>query len=284
MLIEDTTIQDLTAADRMFRLFAIENILRDGDSETLLSAVTERIDQEQDPECLMLLRHAKSALQERLGLGESPAASAVEWADRFSKATVEGRLKLLWGLPAAWTQEIARGPALRWFQAETDAAVIALLIRHCGRFWPPEAVAEVRSRMSGTPVNVQAACLEFLIQFAPDSLEESLPAFLSSRDPKIRALGIRALARIDEEEAVAHLDGLLAGTDVRGKMAGLQQALHLPFALVKPIFWLRKRILPFCLTPASSWKPIPIHRFPFGFSKCPSRRLGPRPNCSKAWS
>ena len=82
---------------------------------------------------------------------------------------------------------------------------------------------------------MKLASLRTLVHLKPDLLLNDLPQLLFSEDPETKALAIRALVKIDKEEALNHLQALLLSPTKTERLAGIQNCPFLPFETVKPL-------------------------------------------------
>jgi HEAT repeat protein len=70
-------------------------------------------------------------------------------------------------------------------------------------------------------------------KLAPAVFNRALPHLLASREPLVRSRAIRALQRIDAEEAERHFSDLLASRNPEDRLAGIGIAFLFPFKRVK---------------------------------------------------
>ncbi|MFZ2958438.1 MAG: HEAT repeat domain-containing protein [Candidatus Ozemobacteraceae bacterium] len=231
---------DLANPVRSFRLFAIEQAIREGASPEILAAIQKQLLDEKDDECKILLNHARVEVQRRLeGQGNGSAGPAFDPAsffERFSQATIPERLQMLARLSPRVLSDLGQ-TAVKLLENEENPVVAAGLIKTFSRAWPSEHFSRIASQLSASHLTLRLAAMEMLLQRAPDMLVQDLPALLISRDPRERALAIRGLAAIDFDEALAHLEALLLSNDPARKQAGLQNCIFLPFERVKPLLF-----------------------------------------------
>jgi len=114
-------------------------------------------------------------------------------------------------------------------ERETSPSVAASLIKVFFRDWPSKRLKPLLERLGARQVSLRMAALEALIQIAPESLVQSLPNLLKSKDTRLRILAIKGLARINIDEALRHLEVILLQGEPGQREAGFQCALLLPF-------------------------------------------------------
>lgn len=227
-------VQDLDSPEQSLRLQSIEQCFSRGSSDVILQALLGRQVQETDPECQALLGGAISAVRRRLAkaLPRTLPTDPEVFAAFFKEQGPADRLEILADLTAAQVRAFsAVAPAL--LAEEAEGLTAASIVRTFGRSWPKDAL-QVLGRSLGAPsISLRAAALDVLAQLAPQSLLRELPKLLIGRDPRLRALAIKGLAAIDLDEAVEHLQALLAHPATPNKLAGLQACFYLPFGRIK---------------------------------------------------
>lgn len=233
MLSEHEIIRDLGAPIKSFRLYAIEQALTRRPNRALVIALRERLRAEDDDECRVLLEHAlahHSPDENRKQAGE--ADPDPEFPIRFAAADTAERLNLLDTLRSRVDRLPANfGPCL--LAGETHPAVAASIIRLFRRSWPSDNFSDLLTRLTADTGGVRHAALEALIDRWPDGLAAVLPPLLVSDDPRLQALAVQGLARIDQDEAVNHLQAMLLEGGPGERLAGLRVAFLLPFAAVR---------------------------------------------------
>ncbi len=231
-------LNDLSAPVKSFRVFAIERAIQEGKGPILLDALRARQAEETDEECRLLLAHAVNAVQARTHPSPEPAVAdqftSEEFIDWYSKANPTLKIHMLGELtPASIPGLIPTLP--KWMREETDPAVISALIRTFAPQWPKTALEPLSACLFSNYLIIRLTALEALIKISPEVLERDLPRLLVSDDPRIRALAIQGLSRIDLEEAGKHLDVMLQRSEVHYKICALQNCFYLPFESVKPM-------------------------------------------------
>ncbi len=236
---------DLAAPFRSFRLMAYEEALRHGHTDDLLRELHERLLVEDDPECRMLLEYAIAAVARRVapqsagvivGKDGTPRVPATdhEFVTELKRVDPAQRLELILGCDEKRRAALAvHAPDL--LVGETDPVVGAALVRTFAKHWPQERLDVLTSRLLAPHLGLQMAVLESLVTLAPQHLVKQLPLFLSSPEPRLRALAVWGLVAVDPDEALQHLQGMLLGSETRTKMAAIGNLFLLPFESVKPV-------------------------------------------------
>ncbi len=236
MFQENEIIQDLASPEKSLRLLAIEICWTQGDSETVLTALNGRQLYEEDPECRQMLERAVSAVRRRLagtGLQAIPTDPDAFLAF-FASAQPGLKLESLAEISPSLVRKLVPH-AVSLLEAEKDPLVSAGIVRAFGRQWPRDSVQQLANRLGAPNLSLRVAVLEALTHIAPESLQRSLPKLLMNKDPRIRTLAIRGLAKIDIEETVAHLDHLLSTGEPAAKLTAIQSCFFIPFEVVKPV-------------------------------------------------
>ncbi|HMM59968.1 MAG TPA: hypothetical protein PKC25_07545 [Candidatus Rifleibacterium sp.] len=156
----NSLVSELAAPVKAFRVFALEKAIRSGESEELLKALSARLQFEDDDECLMLLRHAISSVEERLSRKKAPAKPASEKISpaAFAKMPPEQQLDALRKTPTAVLKKDGGVATIKFlWQAACKPVVKAEIIRRCSSFWPAErqflGVADCLSRSNHRPLS-----------------------------------------------------------------------------------------------------------------------------------
>lgn len=234
---QQNLLDNLRAPIKSFRIFALEEVIRAGDSPEILSVLEEISVYEDDPECSMLITHAISAVKERLEGAKKPeqiqitdAASLLSiWHD----ADENMRMHILSNLPARLPKDVkVLGPDLL---ENSSPVVAARVIRAFCRNWPEEKFVLISEKLYSDSLVLKLAALRTMVHMNPEQLLPDLPALLASNDPEIKALAIRGLVKIDKEEALNHLQALLLSPTQTERLAGIQNCPLLPFEIVKPL-------------------------------------------------
>ncbi len=227
-------VRDLDAPIKSFRVFALERAIQEGHSPQLLEALRGRMAAEDDEECLLLLRHAIRSVEQRLSSGDESSRSnePIDWQQAYEKASSAQRLVLLRSLTPKKSASLSH-LAPQWLREESDPLVQASLVRAFGPHWPEESLQQLSRCLFSRFVSVSLATLEVLVQTRPKALEQGLPRFLSSPDPRVWGLAIRGLAQINLDDAIEHFETMLGSAEQRDRQNALQLALYLPFDRVK---------------------------------------------------
>ena len=100
MFVESILLEEIRSSDRMVRLFALEQVIQEGQGERLLGELQARVSTETDDECRVMLGHAVNALQRRISGG--PARVAFEnssgFEDTLFLADFAGKIGILTSL------------------------------------------------------------------------------------------------------------------------------------------------------------------------------------------
>lgn len=235
---QQNLIDDLKAPIKSFRIFALEEAIRSGKTPEVLAALEEIRLTEDDGECLMLVEHAINAVKERL-LGDSaPHAEIPKQQQKFLTAWENSddtqKMRVLSEMPARIPKDL-RGLGPRLLEKEKSSVLCARLIRVFCRGWPKEEFSAITDCIRSDSLTLKLAALKTTVHMKPELLLEDLPQLLNSKDPQIKALAIRGLAKIDKEEALNHLQALLLSPEISDRLAGIQNCLFLPFDMVKPV-------------------------------------------------
>ncbi|HOT29575.1 MAG TPA: HEAT repeat domain-containing protein [Candidatus Ozemobacteraceae bacterium] len=138
------------------------------------------------------------------------------------------RLEWLGRLSPEKRKELA-GDAPERLSRERHPLVASAMIRIFGRAWPERSLDTLVPYVSQDNVPVCLAALETLRQRKPDLLLPALPALLTSGSPRVRGAAVRALAEVDRDEALAHLEALLLDADPSRRLEGLRCCFHARF-------------------------------------------------------
>ncbi|MBF0406321.1 MAG: HEAT repeat domain-containing protein [Candidatus Riflebacteria bacterium] len=229
-------IQSLSAPIKSFRIFAIEKAIYEGSSKELLDVLRARQLEETDEECLILLSHAVLAVVNRISeTHKNFLSTPIEsFHEKFVLSSSEDKLSILKSL--SQNEIISQIPCVTQLLArESNPLVLSSIIRLFGRHWPKDKLPELCGMLLSNFLSVRLASLEILSCNYPDCLINDLPRLLSSDDPRIRAMAIQGLAKIDLEIAIEHLEAMLMGENLQEKLCGVQNCLYLPFEKVKSL-------------------------------------------------
>ncbi len=235
---QQNLINDLKAPIKSFRIFALEEAIKSGASREVLEVLEQLKIEEDDGECQVLINYAIAAVTERLaGKEEKPVKKIKEqqeFLDQWNIADESARMKLLSSLPSRLPAAIRTiGPDL--LAREKSSIVAARIVRTFCRYWPEEKFMLITSLLNSNSLSLRLASLRTIVHMKPELILEDLPGLLRSEDPQIKALAIRALAKIDKEEALKHLQALLLSASLSDRLAGIQNCPFLPFEMVKPV-------------------------------------------------
>jgi HEAT repeat protein len=232
----NSLVSELAAPVKAFRVFALEKAIRSGESEELLKALSARLQFEDDDECLMLLRHAISSVEERLSRRKAPAKPVPEKISpaAFAKMPPEQQLDALRKTPTAVLKKDGGVATIKFlWQAACKPVVKAEIIRRCSSFWPAELADFLEIGLNDNSSVLQIACLEAIIARFPDRLQKNFDRLVMSADPIIRATAIRGLARKHPASAATFLSESLRKGDYYTRLAALRAMSIMPFNLNK---------------------------------------------------
>ena len=231
-------LRDINAPVKSFRISAIEWVIREGSGSSIRSALEQALATETDEECRILIGHAFAAIDSRSNSTGSPEKreriTPELVRERFLRAEAGERLDLLRRLPAGNVAALSEW-APDWLKRETDPVVAASIIRVFGRCWPADHFLILSERLTAPFLSVRVAALEVLAAASPTLLITELPRLLGSSDPRIRALAIQGLNRIDPQEALLHLEAMLLEGDPAARRAAISNCLLFPFESTKPL-------------------------------------------------
>ncbi len=235
---QQNLVNDLKAPIKSFRIFALEEVIRSGASEQILATLEEILAFEDDAECQMLINHAIAAVKERISGGVVSPSTKIREHEEFlsvwQQADENKRMRLLSDLPARLPKGLQElGPQL--VETEKSPVIAAKIVRVFCRTWPEEKFGQITAYLHSPSLSLQLAALRTIVHMKPELLLEDLPVLLNAKDPQIKALAIRGLAKIDKEEALNHLQALLLSADLADRLAGIQNCPFLPFEMVKPV-------------------------------------------------
>lgn len=234
---QQNILDNLRLPIKSFRIFALEEIIRSGGNSEILSVLEEIQATEDDPECSMLISHAINAVKNQLGSIKKVEPIVVgdtqEFLANWKDADENLRMHIISNLPARLPKDIrSLGPEL---VEGSSPIVIARVIRTFGRNWPEDKFNIITGNLNSDSLVLKLASLRTMVHLKPELLLDELPDLLASSDPEIKALAIRALVKIDKEEALNHLQALLLSPTKTERLAGIQNCPFLPFDTVKPL-------------------------------------------------
>lgn len=222
---------DLRVPVKSFRVFALIQIIREGEGPETLELLDRLRGDEEDEECLQLFDYAVVAVRERSNGKEDPPvpANPVGWYPQASSAE---RMRFLLQVTPEMRRTLTVA-ATRWLDMETDFAVSAIIIRTFGAEWPRERISQLSSRLFASSLSIRTAALEALLRMDPQLLANHLPPLLDNPDLRIRALAVQGLARIDLEEALQHVERMFSSENPYERICALQNSVYLPFSRVR---------------------------------------------------
>lgn len=234
---QQNLLDNLRAPIKSFRIFALEEVIRVGDSPEILSTLEEISVYEDDPECSMLISHAMAAVKERMEGSKKPEQIQITDVDSFLTmwrgADENMRMHILSNLPPRLPKDVRTiGPELL---EGSSPIVAARVIRSFCRYWPEDKFVLISEKLYSDSLVLKLAALRTMVHMNPEQLLPDLPDLLASKDPEIKALAIRGLVKIDKEEALNHLQALLLSPNQTERLAGIQNCPLLPFEVVKPL-------------------------------------------------
>lgn len=228
----DNIISELSAPVKTFRIFAIEKAIKAKPAQKLLDELYKARKVENDAECLMLLDHAIAASQERLITSQSsqtPVKAKVSLAD-FAKLKADQQLLIVKKASSSSFKSQSAGDGIKkLIQSSVHDVVKAEIVKKCWQFWPPDYLNFLEQGLFSDSSALKLACLEAIISTSPDSLQKNFDQLLVSRDPLIRAITIRGLAKKYPKSAANFLADSLRKGDYFSKVAALRAISVMPF-------------------------------------------------------
>ncbi len=230
----DNLSLELQAPIKTFRVFAIEKIIKSGNSIELLNLLKQTRPYEEDLECQMLIDHAISTLENRLNKTKTKKIDLKEIQKNYPGTLPQFQLKLLGNLRLEPLEEDVRIKLIRFLLKNTKhPVVVAQIIKRFHKFWPKKDLGFFEKNLFAKSPSMQLASLEALINEAPNRLINHFEKLVLSEDPLIRAMAIRALAKKSPEIAAEFLADFLKKGEKFGKSAALSVCTIMPFNLVK---------------------------------------------------
>lgn len=229
-------LDNLRVPIKSFRIFALEEIIKSGGNPEILSVLKEIQATEDDQDCSLLISNAIDAVLSRLNGSKTAKINVGESSDflvKWEEADDRLRLHFISNMPTVIPKEFRLlGPKL---VEGSSPIVTSRIIRLFGRYWPEDQYSIITNYLHSDNLVLKLASLRTLVHLKPDLLLNDLPELLVSADPEIKALAIRALVKIDKEEALNHLQALLLSPTKTERLAGIQNCPFLPFETVKPL-------------------------------------------------
>ena len=207
-------IHRLESPIKSFRISALEDLIRDGANVEILHFLNRLRENEHDKECIQLFDQVIDVISGKKVKSAIPISNGAEsFINSWKAANDEHRLNMLLALPARLPNNLKTiGPQLLYL---TESAIVSSrVIRIFCRSWPDDKIYMIVNAVNSDSLVLQLSALKTLVHIKPEALINNLPKLLSSNDPQIKALSIRALAKIDKEEALKYLQALLLSSRV----------------------------------------------------------------------
>lgn len=219
---------------KSFRLFAIENILKEKAAPELLTLVEDCLKTEQDSECLLLLQHAASNLRTAL-IGRPEKNLALnEFEGLFGGADSEKQLELLAKIRvSSLKQSNSETLVPQLLKSAADEVVTAEIIKKFRRFWPDKLRKFLEDNAFAKSRCLQIAAIETLMKIYPETLKSQLHKLVYINDPVIRSLAIWNMSRFFPELAADFIADCLEKGDYYNKVTALKICSTLDFSLIK---------------------------------------------------
>jgi HEAT repeat protein len=226
-------LSELSAPVKIFRVFAIEKAIREGNSQELLQTLKTRKQIEDDAECCMLLDHAISAVSERLpGVKSAPKKDSRVTPAEFARMTPQEQLQAINKTPTSTLKKDGAVQTINILWQSTSSPVVqAEIIKRCTHFWPEQLADLLETCLSSDSTVLQIASLETVINRFPERLQKNFDKLVMSSDPIIRATAIRGLARRHPQSAAVFLAQSLRKGDYYTRLAALRAISVMPFNL-----------------------------------------------------
>lgn len=225
---------ELTAPIKSFRLFAIEKAMQMPANQQLLGCLKDRLKNEDDAECQMLLRHAIESLSRNLAHTKTAEISLDEFEQAFNIAPTETQLALLSQIKVSKLKSANYDLLLpKLLAAAQNEVVAAAIIKKFTRFWPESARNYLEKNIFSSSKSLQIACIKTLLKRFPESLKSQLHKIIHVKDPVIRSLAIWSMGRFFPELAADFIQESLEKGDYYSKATALQVCSTLDFNLVK---------------------------------------------------
>jgi len=193
----ETLKQELFAPMRTFRLFAIESVLKSSNSDSALPLLIERLEIEDDPECIILLKHAIASIKSRIESKKSNESISV--GTLFQQYSMRQPTQQLDVVNTLKVHDITSNDTeftLDFLLSSSSHTVVtAQIIKKFHRIIPNTMIPFLKENLFGKSMSLRVACLEALIKLDPGALKGSFEKLVLSKDPVIRALAIRGLAK-----------------------------------------------------------------------------------------
>lgn len=232
----ENIIQELNVPLKTFRIFAIEKAIRSGKSPELLQALYQCLQTETDSECKMLLEHAVATIEERLGAAKNPTPSYdnEKILNEFANLKPQQQLDFIKKAPRKYfSVSGAESKIAKALNSKLHPVVTAELVRKCQNSWPQSLSGFLEKNLFSNSSALQLACLENIIQNNPEILQRNFEKLVLAKDPLIRAMAIRGLAKKHPSSAAEFLSECLRKGDIYGKLAALRVCSVMNFELVK---------------------------------------------------
>ena len=225
---------ELTAPIKSFRIFAIENVLKSGQSPELLKLLESCLILEEDPECNMLLEHAIVQVKARLEKQKKSSVSLDSLEKTFVNSSLKDQLQLINSLKVIQLKKLNAEeiiPAL--LNAAKDLVVAAEIVKKFRKYWPKSQITFLERNLFSETKSLQISCIETIIMRFPERLRSKLVKLVHINDPVIRALAIRGMAKHFPQLASEFIRECFDKGDYYSKVTALKVCSTIDFMLVK---------------------------------------------------
>lgn len=229
----DTIRQELFAPIRTLRLFAIEGVLHSTPSSEILKILKERLIVEDDAECQLLLKHAIDKHSEKRETDNS-APDFLGMLSKYLGREPSNQLEVIDFLSEKDLKSDENKFTLDLlFSNSSHDIVTAQIIKKFYRNFNEERKKYLQSNLFHDSISLRIASLEALVSLSPSMLKDSFEKLVLSKEPIIRALAIRGLAKSSPVFAAEFLAEFLAKSDLYGQLAAVRVCSVIDFKLVK---------------------------------------------------
>ncbi|HNV70190.1 MAG TPA: hypothetical protein PKO06_10865 [Candidatus Ozemobacteraceae bacterium] len=218
---EQELIAQLQSDKRSVRVAAIVQLAKVSRDRQVLLKLRD-LAQSGDREVSFFAAQAVARIQSRLGEQSADQASG-------AGLTREKLIKPLKDEIAPLLALIRQNPAV--IAEELRLAVADFL----SRYGEAADGQIVKTWLESCQDNLGLYYIDALESLNPSLLEPLLPALLASALPLVRSRAIVALQKIDPEEALAHLQELLASRQPEQRLAGFRNAFFFPFEQIREV-------------------------------------------------
>ncbi len=230
----ESIIIELSAPIKTFRIFAIERAMKLAASARILDELRQAKRQESDAECLMLLDHAIETISDKLVQTDTvklPAKAKVSLSD-FARLPAKEQLQLIKKTSSNVFKTPKGEEALKkLLKSSAHEVVKAEIVKKCWQIWPDELKDFFEENLFSRSSTLQVACLDVLIKQSSEKLLKYFDKLVASRDPLVRAMAIRGLARKYPSAAAQFMAEAFRKGDYFCRLAALRAASIMPFNL-----------------------------------------------------